>query len=410
MSEFLERNKKRGLLGGLRERVLLAALAGSVAIVAAFVFIAPSNFIGGAAGSWREAASWSRLLAVFGAAKRGQRLSWHALFGRSTAVAGPSSVELVRGDAAEFGLVAAAGRGPKTIHGILTPEEAQRAGAGVMLAKEDLAGISVEDMGPARPAAYAGRGFFSGKQGAVAFAGEEVRGAFDASEVPSAGAGRTRGVSPGRVSRARVARMTERVRADLDIGRLAGAARSVTDLTQAQEQARVSRAPLCTAARGCAGEEAAANSGAVYDGRAAAAAAPESGAAPDLARVAASAAFAGAAGSPNDEAQRVQQELQACRQADADYAAQEDSLAASLQQRLAAYRVLGCTNFWSFPGNRKLCSARAREVAASCRLYNAAVCAHVQACPLSETQDCARTDCDSLLAQISLRTLFARLF
>jgi hypothetical protein len=47
---------------------------------------------------------------------------------------------------------------------------------------------------------------------------------------------------------------------------------------------------------------------------------------------------------------------------------------------------------------------------ASCRLYNATQCAHAKACPLTASEGCAQTDCDSLLPQASLHSFFAGLF
>ena len=78
MSEFLDRNKKRGPLAVLfRDRRVLAVLVLTALVVLSFVFIAPSDFTGGASDSSvsaGSAGSWSRLMASFGAIKRDQGL------------------------------------------------------------------------------------------------------------------------------------------------------------------------------------------------------------------------------------------------------------------------------------------------------------------------------------------------
>ena len=411
MSEFFQRDKKRGALGtALRDRRVLAALLLTAGVVLSFVFIAPSDSIRGAAAPSGAAGSWSRLLASFSAVKRGQGLSWSAIFGRGPAVAGPSSVDFVRGSAAELGLVASPGRVARTVRGILTPEDARRAGAGVALSEADLEGQRAAAADLAQPAAYTGRGFFAGSQGAAGHAGEELRSAFDGSDVPAAGAGRVRGVSPGRLPRAQGSRLSVEMRASMDASLLASNAKSVTDLAQARDRASLSRAPDCTAVRGCTTEYAAANLGAVYDGNSVGGAAPSALSAPRVdgtsQLAAAEARGAGAA----DEAQRTQQDLQTCARADADYSAREKELSLALQQRIEQYHASGCPPVWASDKSRRRCEGQSAEVAVSCRLYNAAQCAHLSACPLTASEGCAPTDCDSLLPHASLQSFFAGLF
>jgi hypothetical protein len=408
MSGFIEHNKKRAALAALfRDRRILAVLLLTAAVVLPLVFIAPPYFIRDAAGPAGAAGSWSRLLASFGAAKRGQSFSLSAVFGREPAATGPSSVDFVQGSAAEMGLVASPAHAAKTVRGILTPEDARRAGNGVALTDEDLAG----ERAAAGDLAYANRGFFAGSQGAFGRAGEEQRGAFDGFDVPAAGAGRVQGASPGRLPRAKGARLSAEMRASLNQSLLAGNAKSVTDLAQAHDRAGLSRAPDCTAANGCTAEFAAANLGAVYDGNSAGgAAAPSALSAPRMDGASQPAAAEARGKGAADETEQAGKDLQTCQRADADFTARESELARDLQKKLEQYRSLGCPPLWGSERSRRLCGGKAAEVAAACRLYNAMQCAHLEACPLTASDGCAQTDCDSLLPPASLRSLFSGMF
>ena len=93
-----------------------------------------------------------------------------------------------------------------------------------------------------------------------------------------------------------------------------------------------------------------------------------------------------------------------------DYAAREGGLAVELQKKIEQYRSLGCPPFWGTERSRRLCDDKVGEVMASCRLYNATQCAHAKACPLTASEGCAQTDCDSLLPHASLHSFFAGLF
>ncbi|MCX5795689.1 MAG: hypothetical protein NTY77_09370 [Elusimicrobia bacterium] len=408
MSDFLERNKKRGILGmWLRGRRVLVALLCLTAVSLALVFVSRSNLLTGSAGA---AGSLSRLRASFSAVKRDQGLSWATIFGRGPAAAGPSSVEFVRGDAAELGLVASPGAAAKSVRGILTPEDARRAGRGVALSDEDLEGQRAASADLGQPTAYAGRGFFAGSQGAEGRAGEDLRGALDGSDVPAAGAGGVRGVSPGRLPKAKGKALSVEMRASMDRSLLDSRAKSVTDLVQARDRASGSRAPDCTAATGCTTEFAAANLGAVYDGNQVKAASPSSLSTPQVDGTSQlSPAEARGAGAP-DEADQVLKDLQTCRRADADYSAREKELSLALQARIEQFRALGCPPSWGSRESRRRCDEKAAEVTASCRLYNAAQCAHIEACPLTASEGCTLTDCDSLLPPAPSRSFFTGLF
>jgi hypothetical protein len=396
MSGFFERDKKKGALSSaLQDRRVLAGLLLSAAAVLSFIFIAPSDLIKGSVGSW------TRLTASFSAAKRGQGLSWTALFSRGPVVLSSSSLDFVSGSAAELGL--AAGGAAKTVRGILTPEDAARAGPDVALADADLAG----QRAAAGELTYANRGFFTGGPGAVARAGEELRGAFAGSgEVPVAGSGRGRGVSSGRLTRAKGDQLSARLRASIDQNLLAGGAKSVSDLTQARQRAGVLLAPTCSKAESCSGEFVSANSGAVYDGNPVGAGAPSALSSPGFDGASKPSAAETRAG---DEAQKAQQDLLACQKADADYTAQEAALGRDMQDQIERYRAQGCPPFWGGQA-RRLCDEQSAEALSACRRYDLAKCAHQKACPLTAAEGCAQTDCDSLLPGSSLQSFFSGLF
>jgi hypothetical protein len=407
MSGFFERNKKRGALRSLlADRRILAFLLLSAAAVLYFVFMAPSNFIRGAAVDSGAAGSWSRLRDSFGAVKRGQGLSLSAIFRREPAASGPSSVDFVQGSAAEMGLVASSDRAVQPVRGILTPEDAQRAGPDVALADEDLAG----ERAAAGDLIYASRGFFAGSQGALGHAGEELRRMFYGSGAPAPAAGRAQVVSSGRLSAAQGARLSAVMHASLNQSLLASNAKSVADLAQARERAGLAGAQDGTEANGCTAEYAAANMGSVYDGNPGGAGAPSALSAPRVDGASQPAAAEARGAGAADEAQQARQDLQTCQKADADYAARESEFALGLQKKIEQYRSLGCPPLWDSEKNRRLCGDKAAEVAASCRLYNVLQCTHLEACPLTAAEGCAQTDCDSLLPHASLRSFFAGLF
>ena len=172
----------------------------------------------------------------------------------------------------------------------------------------------------------------------------------------------------------------------------------------------MAREPNCTAANGCPAEYASTNTGAVYDGNRVKAAIPSflSALRVDGASQPAPAEARGA-GSV-DEADRVRQDLQTCQRADADYSAREQGLSLALQTRIEQYRALGCPPSWGSEKSRRRCDDKAVEVTVSCRLYNFMRCAHLEACPLTASEGCAQTDCDSLLPHASLRSFFTGLF
>lgn len=409
MSEFLERNKKRGALGTwLRDRRVLAALLCLTAVSFVLVFVSRSNLLTGSAGGPGAAGSWSRLLASFNAVKRDQGFSWAAILGRGPAATSPSSVDFVRGDAAEMGLVP--GGAARTVRGILTPEDAKRAGRDVALGDEDLEGARAASADLAQPAAFAGRGFFAGSQGAAGRAGEQLRGALDGSDVPAAGAGGVRGVSPGRLPKAKGKQLSVGVLASMDRSLLDSSAKSVTDLVQARDRASISRAPDCTAANGCTTEFAASNLGAIYDGNQVKAASPAGLSTPRVDGTSQLSSAEARGADAADEADRILRDLQTCQRTDADYSAREHELSLALQARIEQYRALGCPLIWGSRKSRRRCDEKAVEVAVSCRLYNAAQCAHIEACPLTASEGCAQTDCDSLLPSASVSSIFTGLF
>ncbi|MDD5628395.1 MAG: hypothetical protein PHU21_04990 [Elusimicrobia bacterium] len=408
MSDFFERNRKKGALGSLlSDRRLLAVLLCLAAFSLALVFASRSGLLSGRSGA---AGSWSRLLASFSAVKRDRGLSLSAILGRGPAAAAPSSVEFVRGDPAEMGLVESAGRGVKTVRGILTPEDAARSGRSVALSEEDLEGARAASADLVQPSAYARRGFFAGSQGAVGTAGEELRGALDGSDVPGAGAGLVRGVSPGRLPKAKGTQLSVEVRASMDRNLLASGAKSVKDLVQARDRAAIARAPDCTAANGCSTEFAASSLGAVYDGSPVQSVSPKGMSTPRVDRTSQLSSAEARGADAAEEADQVLRDLQTCRKVDAGYSERERELSLALQARLDQYRALGCPVRWGFAKTRRRCEEKAAEVAAACRLYSSAQCAHVEACPLTAAEGCAHTDCDSLLPDASLGDLFKGLF
>jgi len=368
MSRFFERKKPGFLvrstpwLGG--RRALAAALI--AAIVLGFFFLAPFNL------SWPNRSGsgpFAGLLAAFRAARQRKDASRSDIFRTSAASVGESSVNLVRGAAADYGLVA--GGVPLSIRGILNPDDARRAGLGVALRQSDLSG----ERAAAQAQVFAGAGFFSGIAGAGAHVGDELRQAFAAVPLPQTLRGHAMGTASGRLNRGAVAKLSAATRESLE--GISGA--SVAELAEGHAFAERASGPNCVAVNGCGTEYAVANVGAVYDGNPVAPVVSRSAAAP----------LVDGASLPQvrqpwqDGGELAAQDAQKCKASDVFYDSMEQRLVAALQADAEAA---------AGPCGMAGCGEARTRLKKDCRSYYTALCAHIRACPLTALDECPRRD------------------
>jgi len=418
MSKFLERHKKKGLLALLlllfRQRKVLTALL-LVVVLLSLVFIAPSNFnwvaaklgMGGVFGSSGGAGSFAGVKAAFRAARDGRDLSWSAIFGWGTAAPAASSVGLVRGDAAEFGLAGApsAARAARSVNGILNRDDAKRAGPGVSLDDADLAGERAEllaraDRSPnqhAGPggAAYVGRDFFAGDRSAGTRLGDNIKNAIAATSIPNTGGGKIVAGSPGRLSPMRAAKISYETRQALNRNITAPGQGAFAQLAEGRSRSMMARDPNCTAANGCPAEYAATNVGAAYDGNKIGPSAPQVIAAPEVDN-------ASVVSVPGDsllqgyfgDAEQAQQDAQNCKEADKQYTPREQYLSAQLQKKADDLNAMSCNSGGCSQSKARRCRAKGVEMHNVCLEYYSVQCAHINACPLTKPDGCPTPDCD----------------
>jgi hypothetical protein len=459
MSKFIERHRRKGLLALLlfllRQRKTILALL-LVAVVLSFVFIAPSNLMSGPLGRTRAGAAiawvasqlglggvlgmdggkvtFRSVLAAFRSAKSNKDLSWTSIFGRgSSGAAGKSSISYVEGNAEELGVAGGGKAGPRSIRGIMTPEDAAKSGNGIALTENDRAGQRAEELaragrgpnGYAGPggwaigadgaggaggtdslghmAAYAGRGLFGGAgqdfgsgPGAGMRDGDAVRSALDSTSVPRSGPARRIGGSSGKLSAARVARASYSMRQAMNRNTVSRDSRAFTQLSEGRAQGMIARDPLCTANNGCPAEYASTNVGAVYDGNRVGAAAPDVLMAPTIDGRAMSGGIPSDSALQGymDEARKAQQDAQKCQESDSIYGPQEQSLSAQLQQKGDELAAMGCGSGGCSSSKAKRCKRKGNEMKAICFELYRVQCAHIMACPLTANDGCPTPDCN----------------
>ncbi len=448
MSKFLEKNKKKSLLGLLflfvKNRKSTWPLLVMV-LVLGFLFVMPSssNFsmpgftllvrralgkapAGGPNGTGLEKTSFTGLLAAFRNAKDNKANPWAMLFGRGAqggaAGSAGSSIDLVKGDASELpgGAEMSKKLGESaSVKGVLNREDSKELPEGVAVDQGEMKGERegwVKSAFAAGPrarvgnaganggegssssasadgaGAYAGSDFFSKGRNETSKPGENIRTALTGTQVPSAGATVKVAPSSGKLSRAVVSTMSTRNQAALNRNYIAGGARAFSQLADGRTRAMMARDPICTAAGGCPAEYASTNSGAVYDGNKIGPAAPGV-----LSTNSNSPAIDGAS-SPKvpddsdvqtyqDEADQVTADAEKCKKADQDFKGRED--AASAEMKAAGDNLSGACG--SCGGACKRAKSRMQR---ACSNYNSIRCEHTKACPLTASKGCSAANCN----------------
>ncbi|MDD5656408.1 MAG: hypothetical protein PHF00_04040 [Elusimicrobia bacterium] len=418
MSKFLRRNRKKGLFAlllmllGERKAVLPLLL---VAVMLSFVFVAPENFAGNVwvrtrAAAWvgarlglSDAAHFADLLRAFRSAQSARSLSWSEIFSRGGGADGApaSSVALVRGAAAEFGLVGGASRGQaRSIRGILTPEDAGQGARGVALDEESLArALAGEALrgGRADDSALGGPAYAIRKTVGIAGAGtgvaDNVKEAFDGVAVADAGSGRGIAGSPGRLSRMAAAKLSLELRRAVTRNYAASGRSAFAQLADGRARTQMAAEPACKGANGCPSEFAATNVGAVYDGNRVGASAPKIMTAPmvdgdkGVGGVPGEAQMRGFA----DEAQQTQDKVGRCSLAERTYSPLEQDVSTQLKQRRDNFQS-SCTGGGTAScsmARYRGCLDKGREIIRLCRRFYSLQHQHCMACPLTAEEGCS---------------------
>ncbi len=294
MSQFIERNKRKGLLGlllllidrrkGLLPLLLLVFLLGTL-------FVLPSGFLDAIPGASRLASaagrlasklglapsderSFSGLLSALRSAKENRNLGWGMFHSRGKS-SGQSSIGFVSGSAADFVKKVDAGKaikGGRSIEGILTPEDGAQMPDGVDVTAEELARGSGL-VGEANAGGFPGGGALAGgAAGGGGYAGREVMGesvkaALDSANVPSAGGGGKVGATSGKLSKGKAAAAKKSIAALTNRAYNPRGSRwySLMQLADGRARSQMARDEICKPPM-CPPEYAAINVGAVFDG------------------------------------------------------------------------------------------------------------------------------------------------